>query len=60
MKGVVFTLTLVYYSEPPFSQFARGLLTGCIQHFGEAIDLSMEDLSAGLGNNARFDLNKQS
>jgi hypothetical protein len=50
---------LVYQSTRPFSVLAEGLIKGCIAHFGETIDLSVEDLSEGKGTSARFLLSRR-
>jgi hypothetical protein len=50
---------LVYHSSRPFSVLAEGLIKGCIAHFGEPIDLAVEDLSGGMGTSARFLLSKR-
>lgn len=50
---------LVYQSSRPFSVLAEGLIRGCIAHFGEAIDLEVEDLSNGSETSARFLLTKR-
>jgi hypothetical protein len=50
---------LVYRSSRPFSVLAEGLIKGCIAHFGEPIDLAVEDLSGGKETSARFLLSKR-
>jgi len=52
-------LTMIYRSTRPFADFAEGLIMGCIEHFGEKIDLQHEDLSDGQGTSARFLLTKK-
>jgi len=52
-------LTLTYQSTRPFAAFAEGLILGCIEHFGERIELHHEDLSSGQGTAARFSLIRQ-
>lgn len=49
-------LTMVYRSSRPFAALAEGLILGCIEHFGETIDVQREDLSAGQGMYVRFTL----
>jgi len=51
-------LTILYRSTRPFADLAEGLILGCIEHFGEQIDIQREDLSNGLGTCARFSLIK--
>jgi hypothetical protein len=50
---------LIYHSSRPFSILAEGLIKGCIAHFGEPIDLAVEDLSGGMDTSARFLLSKR-
>jgi Haem-NO-binding len=50
---------LVYHSSRPFSVLAEGLIKGCVAHFGEQIELAVEDLSGGRGTSARFSLTKR-
>ncbi|WP_020591396.1 heme NO-binding domain-containing protein [Kiloniella laminariae] len=50
---------LLYRSSRPFAALAEGLIAGAIVYFGEKITLSVEDLSAGQGTEARFVLCKQ-
>jgi hypothetical protein len=50
---------LVYRSSRPFAVLAEGLIRGCIAHFGEPIELAVEDLSDGKGTAARFVLSRQ-
>ncbi len=51
-------LEMVYRSSRPFADLADGLIRGCIDYFGEAIELSREDLPPGDGTAARFVLSK--
>ncbi|HXE71543.1 MAG TPA: heme NO-binding domain-containing protein [Candidatus Nitrosotenuis sp.] len=53
-------LVLLYESHRPLADLARGLLAGCIAHFGEDIALQTEDLSGGQGTRARFVLERRS
>ena len=53
-------LHLTYRSSRPFAALAEGLIRGCIAHYGEAVDLAIEDLSDGTGTAARFVLTKRS
>jgi hypothetical protein len=43
MKGLVFTEFL-----------AEGLIRGCIAHYGQSVDVQVEDLSEGQGTSVRF------
>lgn len=52
-------LTVIYNSTRPFADLAKGLLMGCLEHFGEKADLQHEDLSNEQGTSARFTLTKQ-
>jgi hypothetical protein len=52
------TLVMTYESKRPFAALAHGLILGSIDHFGEAVSVVMEDLSAGQGNQARFVLRR--
>ena len=52
-------LTLTYRSARPFADLAEGLITGCITHFGEAIDIHKDDLSQGHKTCVRFVLTKR-
>ena len=47
-------LSLTYRSARPFAVLAEGLIRGCVDHFGEAVDIEVEDLSGGTGTAARF------
>jgi hypothetical protein len=47
-------LYLTYQSSRPFASLAEGLIRGCIEHFGESIEVKIKDLSKGQGNAARF------
>jgi hypothetical protein len=52
-------LRLTYRSSRPFAALAEGLIQGCVAHYGEAVDIAMEDLSDGAGTAARFLLTKK-
>lgn len=52
-------LELTYRSDRPFADLAEGLMRGCIEHFGEPLELRREDLSAGRGTSARFILSRR-
>jgi hypothetical protein len=47
-------LTLNYDSKRPFMFLAKGLIQGCIDYYGEEINVSMIDLSNGQSNKAQF------
>lgn len=51
-------LTLEYQSARPFMQLAHGLIMGCVNHYGDAVDVSMTDLSDGAGTHAEFVLKR--
>ena len=53
-------LRLTYRSSRPFAALAEGLIRGCVAHYGEAVDIAMEDLSDGTGTAAQFLLTKRS
>jgi hypothetical protein len=52
-------LTMIYRSTRGFADLAAGLIEGCIEHFGETIDVQREDLSGGQGTCVRFSLTQQ-
>ena len=52
-------LTMIYRSPRGFADLAGGLIEGCIEHFGEKIDIQKEDLSDGHGTSVRFSLRQQ-
>jgi hypothetical protein len=52
------SLVMTYSSFRPFADLAEGLINGAIEHFGEKIELTREDLSNGVGNNERFILKR--
>lgn len=49
-------LTMIYRSPRGFADLAGGLIDGCIEHFGENIDVQQEDLSEGRRTSVRFSL----
>lgn len=51
-------LVMEYRSPRGMAAFAQGLIGASIEHFGEPIRLSVEDLSAGAGTAARFTLER--
>jgi hypothetical protein len=52
-------LEMTYRSPRPFTDFAEGLIAGCIKHFGEHIDIAREDFPSAYGAAARFVLTRQ-
>ncbi len=53
------TMVMVYRSTRPFADLARGLIEGCVAHYGEAVDVQMEDLSDEGRTHVRFTLKRQ-
>lgn len=49
-------LTMHYKSSRPFADLAAGLISGCIEHFGEDISVSRSDPSDSHGSEAIFEL----
>lgn len=47
-------LEMTYRSTRPFAALAEGLIRGCIGHYGQPVDMQIEDLSNGEGTSARF------
>jgi hypothetical protein len=47
-------LEMTYQSTRPFAALAEGLIRGCIAHYGQPVDMEIEDLSNGDGTSARF------
>ncbi|QJD85402.1 heme NO-binding domain-containing protein [Cohnella herbarum] len=41
------TLVMIYRSSRPFADLAEGLILGCVQHYGEHIEIKREDLAEG-------------
>ena len=52
-------LVLTYTSSPPFSDFAEGLIKGCIEYHHEQIDIAREDFSENKGDKSKFILTKK-
>ncbi|MDP3814995.1 heme NO-binding domain-containing protein [Pseudomonas sp.] len=52
-------LVMLYQSRRPFADLAEGLILGCIEHYGEAIELRREDLESGANNRSRFILTRR-
>ncbi|MBX3469610.1 MAG: heme NO-binding domain-containing protein [Planctomycetes bacterium] len=53
------TMTMVYDSPRALSAFGAGLMLGCFEHFGEAVEVAAEDLSGGAGTKVRFTLTRR-
>lgn len=53
------TMVMVYQSTRPFADLAKGLIEGCIAHYGEPVDVQMEDLSDEGRTHVRFTLMRQ-
>jgi hypothetical protein len=55
-------LVMLYRSQRPLADLAEGLIEGCIEYFGEAIEVGREDLPPGPGGEtrARFELTRRS
>ncbi len=47
-------LRMTYRSERPFAALAEGLIRGCIAHYGQTVDMDIEDLSDGRQTSVRF------
>jgi hypothetical protein len=52
-------LSMTYRSSRPFAALAEGLIRGCVAHYGEPIEVHIEDLSEGAGTAARFLLTRK-
>ena len=53
------SLHLTYRSVRPFAMLAEGLIRGCVAHYGETVDIEVEDLSHGAGTAAQFLLTRR-
>lgn len=51
-------LVLTYRSPRRLADLAEGLITACVEHYGEHVALAREDLSAGRGEVVRFTLTR--
>lgn len=51
-------LVMEYHSARPLGLFAEGLIRATIRHYGEAIDMQVEDLSGGQGKAMRFSMTR--
>lgn len=49
-------MTIVYRSERGMADLAHGLIEGCVEHFGETIEIDISDLSNDAGRHVRFEL----
>lgn len=52
-------LVMTYRSDRAMADLAHGLMIGCAEHYGEAIDIAREDLSGGAGTTVRFTLDRR-
>ena len=48
------SLHMTYRSDRPFASLAEGLIRGCIAHYGQSVDVQVEDLSEGKHTSVRF------
>ena len=55
-QHAVNTLVMEYRSRRPMAHFALGLIQATVAHYGENITVTMDDLSGGIGNAARYTL----
>ena len=53
------TMIMDYRSRRPFADLALGLIEGCIKHYGESVDVGVQDLSDEGNIHARFTLKRQ-
>jgi hypothetical protein len=53
-------LVMTYISNHPFADLAHGLIEGCVQHFGENVDIIRESVTGRPGVQARFILVQKS
>ena len=53
------SLHMTYLSDRPFASLAEGLIRGCIAHYGQSVDVQVEDLSEGKHTSVRFLLTEQ-
>lgn len=52
-------MVMIYQSARPFADLAEGMISGCIDHFQETIEIQREDLDGEPGTHARFTLIRQ-
>jgi len=50
------TLVMLYRSHHPFADLAEGLIRGCIEHYGNPIDVARQDLPGRAPFSTRFTL----
>jgi hypothetical protein len=53
------TMIMDYRSRRPFADLALGLIEGCIDHYGESVDVGAQDLSDEGNIHVRFTLKRQ-
>ncbi len=53
------TLHMHYHSTRPFATLALGLIEGCIEHYGEPLDVTTQSLTQGDGREATFIITRQ-
>lgn len=53
-------LVMLYRSRRPFADLAEGLIHGCIEHYGENIEVRREDLEGSEQHRSRFTLTRRS
>ena len=53
------SLRMTYRSDRPIASLAEGLIRGCIAHYGQSVDVRIEDLSEGKRTSVRFLLTEQ-
>ena len=51
-------LVIILDAERSLRAIAQGLIEGCVAHFGDKVDIAIEDLSDGAGTAARFVLTR--
>lgn len=49
-------LEMVYHSQRPFADLAHGLITACVEHFGDPIDIRRAPVTSSQPNTVRFSL----
>ncbi|MCP4042257.1 MAG: hypothetical protein GY731_09930 [Gammaproteobacteria bacterium] len=52
-------MVLIYHSSRALGDLAQGLVTGCIEYFGDPITIERENLPPGDGTNVRFLLTRE-
>ena len=52
-------LEMIYQSKRPFAPLAEGLMLGCMEYYGETIEIQKEDLSGGENKHVKFTLIKE-